>query len=67
VNRSVTAVAVHPSGRLIVATRDEEAAGDGIAVFELRSDGSLQPAPGSPYGTQIGPRALVIDPSGRYL
>lgn len=67
VNRSVTAVAVHPSGRLIFATRDEQAAGDGIAVFELQSDGSLQPAPGSPYSTQIGPRALVIDPSGRYL
>jgi 6-phosphogluconolactonase (cycloisomerase 2 family) len=67
VDRSVTAVAVHPSGNLIFATRDEEAAGDGIAVFDLQSDGSLRAAPGSPYSTQIGPQALVVDPGGKYL
>jgi 6-phosphogluconolactonase len=27
----------------------------------------LAPAPGSPYPTQIGPKALVVDPSGKYL
>ena len=67
VNRSVTAVAVHPSGKFIFATRDERAASDGVAVFELQSDGSLRPAPGSPYGTEIGPQALVVDPTGKYL
>ncbi len=67
VDRSVTAVAVHPSGKWIYATRDEQAAGDGLAVFELQSDGSLKPAPGSPYATEIGPQALVVDPGGRYL
>lgn len=67
VNRSVTAVAVHPNGTLIFATRDEETTGDGIAVFELQSNGSLQPAPESPYSTQIGPQALVVDPSGKFL
>lgn len=67
VGRSVSAVAVHPSGKLIFATRDEQSAGDGVTVFELQSDGSLKPAPGSPYATQPGPQALVVDPSGKYL
>ncbi len=64
---SVTAVAVHPNGKLIFATRDENATGDGIAVFELQSNGSLKEAPGSPYATKNGPQALVVDPSGKYL
>jgi 6-phosphogluconolactonase len=67
VNHSVTAVAVHPSGKLIFATRDEEASGDGVAVFQLQSNGSLAQAPGSPYDTQWGPQALIVDPSGKYL
>jgi lactonase family protein with 7-bladed beta-propeller len=67
VDRSVTAVAVHPSGKLIFAARDEQHPGDGVAVFQLQSNGSLTPAPGSPYTTQIGPQALVVDPSGKYL
>lgn len=67
VGRSVTAVAVHPNGKLIFATRDEQAAGDGVEVFQRQSDGSLKPAPGSPYATQIGPQALIVDPSGKYL
>jgi hypothetical protein len=67
VDRSVTAVAVHPSGKLIFAARDEQAAGDGVAVFQLQSNGSLVQAAGSPYATQIGPQALVVDPSGKYL
>jgi 6-phosphogluconolactonase (cycloisomerase 2 family) len=67
VDRSVTAVAVHPSGTLIFSTRDEEASGDGVAVFQLQSNGSLAQAPGSPYDTQIGPQAMVVDPSGKYL
>jgi hypothetical protein len=67
VDRSVSAVAVHPSGKLIFAARNEQAAGDGVAVFELQSNGSLAPAPGSPYATQIGPLAMVVDPSGKYL
>jgi 6-phosphogluconolactonase len=67
VDHSVTAVAVHPSGKLIFATRDEEASGDGVAVFQLQSNGSLVQAPGSPYDTQWGPQALVVDPSGKYL
>jgi 6-phosphogluconolactonase (cycloisomerase 2 family) len=67
VNRSVTAVAVHPSGSLVFATRDEQAAGDGVAVFQLQSNGSLVEGPGSPYSTEIGPQAIVVDPSGKYL
>jgi 6-phosphogluconolactonase (cycloisomerase 2 family) len=67
VDRSVTAVAVHPSGKWIFATRDEQAAGDGVAVFELQSNGSLAPATGSPYATENGPEALVVDPTGNYL
>jgi sugar lactone lactonase YvrE len=61
------AVAVHPSGTLIFAARDENAAGDGVAVFQLQSNGSRVEAPGSPYDTQTGPQALVVDPSGKYL
>ena len=60
VNHSVTAVAVHPNGNLVFATRDEQAAGDRVAVFQVQSDGSLKPAPGSPYSTQNGPQALVV-------
>jgi 6-phosphogluconolactonase len=67
VNRSVTAVAVHPSGQWVYATRDETAGGDGIEVFQVQSDGSLVQAAGSPYLTQIGPQSLVVDPAGKYL
>jgi len=67
VNRSVTAVAVHPSGDYVFAARNEDAAGDGIEVFEVQSDGSLVQAPGSPYATENGPRTMVVDPSGKYL
>ena len=67
VDRTVSAVAVHPSGTLIFAARDEQHPGDGVAVFQLQSNGSLVPAAGSPYATQIAPQALVVDPSGKYL
>jgi 6-phosphogluconolactonase (cycloisomerase 2 family) len=66
-NRSVEAVAVHPSGTLIFAALSEYAQGDGVAVFQLQSNGSLKEAPGSPYPTQTGPQALKVDPSGNYL
>jgi 6-phosphogluconolactonase (cycloisomerase 2 family) len=66
-HRSVVAVAVHPSGKLIFAALSEYATGDGVAVFELQSDGSLKLAPGSPYATQPGPQALAQDPEGKYL
>lgn len=67
VNRSVTAVAVHPSGQWVYATRDEQTGGDGIEVFEVQSNGSLVQAPGSPYSAQAGPQSLVVDPNGKYL
>jgi 6-phosphogluconolactonase (cycloisomerase 2 family) len=63
----VTAVAVHPSGKFVFATRDENAAGDGVAVFQVQNNGSLKAAPGSPYSTQNGPQALVVDATGKYL
>jgi 6-phosphogluconolactonase (cycloisomerase 2 family) len=66
-HRSVSAVAVHPSGALIFAALAEYAAGDGVAVFQVQSDGSLQLAPGSPYSTQSGPQAFAQDPDGNYL
>jgi len=67
VKRSVTAVAVHPSGQLVFAARSEYAAGDGVAVFQVQSNGTLKEAPGSPYATQTGPQALAVDPDGKYL
>jgi 6-phosphogluconolactonase (cycloisomerase 2 family) len=67
VNRSVTAVAVHPTGKFVYATRDENAAGDGVEVFAVQSNGVLTQIPGSPYATETGPQALVVDPSGKYL
>lgn len=66
-NRSVAAVAVHPSGKLIFAALSEYAPGDGVAVFQLQDDGSLKLAPGSPYATQTGPQGLTMDPDGNYL
>lgn len=66
-HRSVDAVAVHPSGKLIFAALSEYAAGDGVAVFQLQDDGSLKLAPGSPYATKIGPQAFAMDPNGNYL
>ncbi len=66
-HRSVAAVAVHPSGKLIFAALSEYAAGDGVAVFQLQANGSLQLAPGSPYATKNGPQAFAEDPGGNYL
>lgn len=67
VHRSVTAVAVHPSGQLVFAARSEYAQGDGVSVFQVQNDGSLKEAAGSPYPTQVGPFSLRVDPSGQYL
>jgi 6-phosphogluconolactonase len=67
VNRSVTAVAVHPSGDYVYAAASEQAPGDGIAVFHVQSDGSLSEISGSPFATEIGPEALTVDPGGNYL
>ena len=67
VGRSVQAVAVAPSGDYVFAARSENAAGDGIEVFEVQSNGALMQAPGSPYATQNGPYTMVVDPSGKYL
>jgi 6-phosphogluconolactonase (cycloisomerase 2 family) len=67
VNRSVTSIAVHPSGDWVFATGDENASGDGISVFAVQSNGSLVEAAGSPYSTQPGPFRVVMDPSGQYL
>ena len=67
VKRSVSAVAVHPSGHIVFAARAEYAAGDGVAVFKVNSDGTLTEASGSPYSTQSGPQALMVDPVGNYL
>ncbi len=67
VQRSVTAVAVHPSGDYVYAAASEQAPGDGIAVFRVQSDGSLAEISGSPFPTQTGPQALTVDPSGNYL
>ena len=66
-HRSVAAVAVHPSGKLIYAALSEYAAGDGVAVFQLQANGSLQLAPGSPYATKNGPQAFAQDAAGNYL
>lgn len=66
-HRSVSAVAVHPSGTLIFAALSEYAPGDGISVFQLQGDGSLQEAPGSPITTQTGIQAFAVDPGGKYL
>jgi 6-phosphogluconolactonase (cycloisomerase 2 family) len=66
-HRSVSSVAVHPSGKLVFAALSEYAAGDGVAVFQVQPDGSLKLAPGSPYATQTGPQAFTQDPAGNYL
>jgi 6-phosphogluconolactonase (cycloisomerase 2 family) len=66
-HRSVTAVAVHPSGTLVFAALSEYATGDGVAVFQVQANGSLKEAPGSPYPVQSGPQTLSVDPSGKYL
>jgi 6-phosphogluconolactonase (cycloisomerase 2 family) len=67
VKRSVTVVAVHPSGHFVYGARNERAAGDGIAVFAVQSNGSLVQIPGSPYSTETGPQAIAVDPNGHYL
>lgn len=67
VKRSVSAVAVNPSGKLVFAARNENAAGDGVSVFQVQGNGSLVEAPGSPYSTKNTPQALVVDPAGKYL
>jgi 6-phosphogluconolactonase (cycloisomerase 2 family) len=67
VGRSVQGVAVSPNGEYVFAARNEDAAGDGIEVFQVQSNGSLVQAAGSPFATENGPRAMVVDPTGKYL
>ena len=67
VNRSISAVAVHPSGQFVFAAGDQNAPGDGITVFHVNSNGSLSKVAGSPFPTQNDPWDMVVDPSGKYL
>ena len=67
IGRIPTAVAVHPAGKFVYVTRDNDAAGDGVAGFSVKSDGSLTPVPGSPFNTQINPQSLLVDSTGKYL
>jgi 6-phosphogluconolactonase (cycloisomerase 2 family) len=67
VGRTATAVAVHPSGKFVYVTRDNDAAGDGVAAFSVSANGSLAVVPGSPFSTQINPASLVVDSTGKYL
>src|SRR5581483_6774217 len=67
VGRTATAVAVHPSGKFVYVTRDNDAAGDGIAAFSVNANGSLSAVPGSPFSTQINPSSLMVDSKGKYL
>ncbi|HZR65232.1 MAG TPA: beta-propeller fold lactonase family protein [Terriglobales bacterium] len=66
-NQYVGAVAVHPSGHYVFATRDQHEGNDGVAVFHVQSNGSLVEIPGSPFPTQNDPSQIVVDPSGKYL
>lgn len=61
------AVAVHPSGHYVFATRDQHEGNDGIAVFHVESNGALVEIPGSPFLMQNDPASIVVDPSGKYL
>ncbi len=67
VGRTATAVAVHPSGKFVYVTRDNDAAGDGIAAFSVNANGSLTAVPGSPFSTQINPQSVLADSTGKYL
>lgn len=69
VNHSVTAVAVHPSGDWVFATRDENGGNgpDGVDVFAVQSDGSLVETAESPVPSQPGPWTMTMDPGGKFL
>jgi 6-phosphogluconolactonase (cycloisomerase 2 family) len=67
VGRTASAVAVHPSGKFVYVTRDNDAPGDGIAAFSVNANGSLTAVPGSPFSTQNNPESLTVDASGKYL
>jgi 6-phosphogluconolactonase (cycloisomerase 2 family) len=67
VGRTATAVAVHPSGKFVYVTRDNDAAGDGVAAFSVNANGSLTAVPGSPFSTQINPASLLVNSTGKYL
>lgn len=67
VHRSVTAVAVAPSGHFVFAARDENSPGDGIGVFHVNPNGSLTEVAGSPFPTENDPQSIVVSPSGKYL
>jgi len=61
-------VAVAPSGMFVYVTLASFNGGtQGVAGFEVASDGSLAPVAGSPFSTGTLPASITVDPSGRYV
>ena len=63
---SPTALAIHPSGKLVYATNVNSAS---ISGFKLdTTTGSLTPVAGSPFpASKDNPFAAAIDPAGKFL
>ena len=38
-----------------------------ISAYRIGSDGALTAIPGSPFAGDIGPYALAVDPTGKFL
>jgi 6-phosphogluconolactonase len=57
-------VVVHPSGNFLYMADFDV---DGVRVFPIASDGSLGAAvASSPFATGLGPRAIALDPTGKF-
>jgi 6-phosphogluconolactonase (cycloisomerase 2 family) len=62
-NKGSADIHMTPDGRFLYASNRLKA--DGIAIFEVNEDGSLQPAGYQPTGTH--PRNFLISPDGKFL
>ena len=61
-------VAVAPSGKFVYVTLSSFNGGtQGVAGFQVASDGSLAAVPGSPFPAGDQPVSITVDPTGRYV
>jgi DNA-binding beta-propeller fold protein YncE len=63
IGQTPTGVAVHPSGKFVYVTAEN----NWVYAFAVQANGSLTDVAGSPFTTQDDPKGLAIDPKGRFL
>jgi hypothetical protein len=64
---AIEGMAISPNGKLIFVNHANTGRPDTLAVLRVADDGSLSPAPGSPFPVVSLPDEVVVHPNGRFV